>query len=366
MLSKFVQPRFVGDRFKEHTLPLDVTSDLHAYQTLVVELAKRLYLKEHPQRQRVPKGFEDSFELHIAKVDEGSAKPLLMSAIIGSSMALDLEANTYFERSRDIITECIAANGALPVDFPKDLLIHFNHIGRSLRPDEAMELDTAQGVKATLTPNRRKDLVLALAKVYERPIALTGYIDEVDFAKPSFRLRFADGSFVHVPMPATFESHVRTYANRPRHQVLVHCIASFDSFDRLQKVVDVEQLEMQPNQELVARFDALATLKDGWFDGAGKAPDAEVLATVGSMLVKHYPERLKLPAIIPTPEGDLVLEWRQSGTPTLDIDGENMQAEFHAIGADGGDIEATMSLNTEGDWITMFQYLNDHIEEVSA
>lgn len=364
MQAKFVQPRFVGKRFNEHTLPLDVTADLHAYQTLVVELAKRLYLKEHPHRQRVPKGFEDSFELHIAKVDDGSAKPLLVAAMLGATPALELEANTYFERARDIVTECIAAPTALPADFPKELLIHFNHIGRSLRPDEAMELDTAGGTKATLTPTRRKDLVLALAKVYERPTILTGHIDEVDFAKMTFRLRFADGNFVNVPMSESFEIHARTYAGRPRHQVLVHCIASFDSFDRLQKVVEVEQLEMQPNQELVARFETLAALQDGWFDGAGKAPDAEALAEVNSMMLKHYPEKLKLPAIIPTPEGDLVLEWRQVGTPTLDIDLAGMTAEFHAIGADGRDVEANISLGEESDWTQLFEFLAQHIQEV--
>ena len=182
MLSPFVQPRFVGERFNEHTLPLDVTKDLYAYQTLVVELAKRLYLKEHPHRQRVPKGFETTFELHISKVDDGSAKPLLM-ATLGAAMAMEIEAQTYFERSRDIITECIAAQGTLPAVFPKDLLIYFNQIGRSLRDDEAMELDVVHGGKATLSPKRRKDLVLALNKVYERPTALTGYIDELDFTR---------------------------------------------------------------------------------------------------------------------------------------------------------------------------------------
>lgn len=365
MLSPFVQPRFVGERFNEHTLPLDVTKDLHAYQNLVVELAKRLYLKEHPHRQRVPKGFETSFELHIAKVDDGSAKPLLM-AIMGTVMALELEAKTYFERARDIITDCIAATGTLPAEFPKELLIHFNQIGRSLRPDESMELDTVVGGKATLTPTRRKDLVLALAKVYDRPAMLTGYIDEIDFAKSSFRLRQADGSAVQVPMPEHFEQQARVSAGRPRHQTFVQCIASFDSFDKLQKVVEVEHLEVQPNGELVARFDALLALEDGWFDGTGKAPDKDGLAEVSNRMVKHYPERLVLPAIIPTPEGNLLLEWRQKGTPTVDIDLSSMEAEFHAIAPDGGDIIGNKTLVDEEDWMAFFTYLAQHIEEVRA
>jgi hypothetical protein len=364
MLSPFIQPRFVGERFNEHTLPLDVTKDMHAYQTLVVELAKHLYLKEHPHRQRVPKGFETTFELHIAKVDTGSAKPLLM-ATMGAAMALDLEANTYFERSRDIITECIAAKGALPAEFPKELLIHFNQIGRSLRSDESMELDTAAGEKATLTPTRRKDLVLALAKVYDRPTHLTGYIDELDFTRGTFRMRQSDGSTVNVPMPEHFEPLARVYAGKPRHHVFVQCIASFDSFDKLQKVVDLEHLDIQPNSELVARFDALQFLEDGWFDGVGKAPNKEGLAEVADHMVKLYPEHLALPAIVPTPEGDLLLEWRQKGMPSVDIDLSAMQVEFHAIAPDGDDIVRNATLTDDADWLAFFKFLSNHIEEVS-
>ena len=63
MKTPFLRPRFTGPRFEAHTIPVEVAKDLAAYEELIVELAKHLYLGAHPGRRRVPKGFEDSFSL---------------------------------------------------------------------------------------------------------------------------------------------------------------------------------------------------------------------------------------------------------------------------------------------------------------
>lgn len=78
MKTDFAQPRFTGTRFDEHTLPVDVARDLAAYESLIVDLAKHLYLTNHPERQRVPKGFAANFRLDIDRIDPGSAMPNLV------------------------------------------------------------------------------------------------------------------------------------------------------------------------------------------------------------------------------------------------------------------------------------------------
>lgn len=85
MKTTFLQPRFDGARFAEHTLPVEVARDLAAYETLVVELAKHLYLHDHPERQRVIRGFSAEFNLHIERVEDGSTKPVLVLGFAGSS-----------------------------------------------------------------------------------------------------------------------------------------------------------------------------------------------------------------------------------------------------------------------------------------
>ena len=217
MKAEFLRPRFDGGRFAEHTLPLEVARDLAAYEMLVVELAKRLYLQANQNRQRVPKGFGADFHLHLQAIEPGSAVPVL-AIVAASLLPLDNGAHPYFERARDLVAECVrSTQGPLPSGFPRELLVHFNQVGRSLHDGESLEL--AQG--AVLTPQRRKQLVLAADKVYEREIELAGTIGEADWEKSTFRLRLTDGSQVIVPMPESFHAQAREYGGRNRFQVTV-------------------------------------------------------------------------------------------------------------------------------------------------
>ncbi len=366
MKLEFLQPKFEGVRFTEHTLPLEVARDLAAYETLVIELAKYLYLQEHGERQRVPKGFAADFQPHLERVDEGSAKPSL-ALVTAGVLALGGGGNTYFERARDLITECIAApDGQLPPKFPRALLAHFNQVGRSLRQDERMELPNEAGLAAVLTPERRKRLVLAADRVYEREIELSGTIGEADWEKSTFRLRLADASFAVIPMPENFHPQARKFGGRVRYQATVKGVGTFDSWDKLQKVISVESLEIQPDYQLSDRFDALMTLADGWMDGKGMAPDKTKLALIAEKMVGHYPEQLPLPAITPTPEGHLLLEWDAPGRPSVDLHLDSMRAAFHAFQPDQTDIEHEIPLTTEESWSQFFSFLIGKLQQRPA
>lgn len=366
MKTDFSQPRFTGARFDEHTLPVDVARDLAAYEALIVELAKHLYLKDHPDRQRVPKGFASSFRLDIERIDKGSTKPLL-ALVLSGVLALTGGEQDCFVQARDLIADCIAApENALPPDFPNELLVHFNQLGRSLREDEALELPLRKGGNAArLTQEKRKRLVLAAEQVYERDISLNGYIEEVDFAKSTFRLKLADGGQITVPMPDSFQNAARTYGGRSRHQVNVIGVGTYDSWDRLQKVVSVDSLDVIKNFAISARFDEISQLENGWFEGAGLAPNADKLALVSETLIANYPDKLPLPQIAPKQDGNLLLEWKAEGDPSLDIDLVASHASFHAFGANGEDVERDFSLDAAG-WQSLFAFLGDHIKAHQA
>jgi len=367
MKKDFSQPRFTGTRFDEHTLPVDVARDLAAYESLVIDLAKHLYLIDHPDRQRVPKGFASNFHLDIERIEGGSARPLLVLVLSGGALAPAGGENDYFERARDLISECIAApENALPENFPKELLRHFNELGRSLRDGEALELPRPGTANAVLTPDKRKKLVLAADQVYEKDVDLLGSIAEVDWEKSTFRLRLADGSQVTVAMPDSFHNKARAYGGKPRHQVALKGIAAYDSWDRLQKLVSVETLEVVENHAIAMRMDELAQVPAGWFEGQGAALDADKLAIVADRLVAEYPERLVLPGIVPTQDGNLLLEWVADGYPSLDVTLDDFHASFHAFGPDGNDIERDFNLVSAADWQSLFEFLNDSIRTHAA
>jgi hypothetical protein len=364
----FIQPRFDGARFAENTLPLELARDLVAYETLIAELAKHLFIAEHNDRQRVPRGFTADFQLHLERVDPGSAKPLLclVTAALFAGGTVGHDHHTYFERARELVTECIASpDDRLPAAFPRELLVHFNQIGRSLLNDERMELPAANGTLAVLTQDRRKRLVLAANAVYQREIQLSGTIGEADWEKSTFRLRLPDGSSAIVPMAENFHKQARLFGGKTRVQVTVKGIGTFDSWDKLQKVVDAQVSEIQPDFQLLGKLDSLCSLQNGWMDGEGIAPDKEKLVDVAIQMIGNYPEKIPFPLVIPTPEGNLLLEWNVRGDPSVDLNLATMHAQFHAFLPNNSELEREFSLTTDQSWKDFLTFLDGNVEHLA-
>jgi hypothetical protein len=167
-------------------------------------------------------------------------------------------------------------------------------------------------------------------------------------------------------MPKNFHEEARNFGGRHRHQVTARAVGAFDSWDGLQKVVSVSSLEVQPDYELAARFEALRALEDEWHDGQGLAPDKEKLDQISSQMIGHYPEKLPLPAIVPTPQGDLLLEWDAPGQPSVDMRLSDLKAQFHAFQQDLGDIERQFDLSVGAEWARLFGFLVERIASVDA
>lgn len=109
--------------------------------------------------------------------------------------------------------------------------------------------------------------------------------------------------------------------------------------------------------ELAQRFNALRTLTDGWYDGDGFAPDDAQLELIATRMVEGYPNHLPLPAIVPTPEGNLLLEWNVSGEPSVDIRLSDLKGEFHVFRADAEDLERDFDLSVADEWPYFFTFL---------
>ena len=116
------------------------------------------------------------------------------------------------------------------------------------------------------------------------------------------------------------------------------------------------------NFPLAKQFDELAQLEAGWYEGQGTAPDKNKLEIIAQKLTDSYPEHLPLPTVVPTQDGNLLLEWDTEGDPSTDIDLYSMKANFHAFGPRGEDIEADFDLSVEGSFETLFAFLFAHIQ----
>jgi hypothetical protein len=131
----------------------------------------------------------------------------------------------------------------------------------------------------------------------------------------------------------------------------------------LQTVIDIRPSAMQRDDQIASRLDEIGALADGWHDKKGVALDRKKLSAVYECLVGHYPENLPLPAIVPTPEGNLLFEWKGPGDPSLDLHLETLTADFHAFGKGGNDVEASFSMLKSDDWDELFAFLDKHLSK---
>ena len=345
----FIQPRFVGPRFDEHTLPLSAARDLAAYEELVVELAKHLYLGKNGSRQRVPKGFAEGFQLHLERVDEGSAKPLLALVTAGTLLhSLPVE----FSEARALINEVIATpeDVKLPAAFPKELYSYFNRIGRSLEAGEELHWtpDNAANPSA-LTPAKRKRLALAVGTTYEAEVDLVGQVFSLNTDKLEGQLRTGENEKVSFEYDQSFLDELKKALGNRILYAHLQGIGVFDVNDKLKAIQEIESLDIVPHYALVSAIDDLADLKDGWLEGRGVAPDRSRLEFLSDRLVEVFPPGIDYPAVVPTEEGNVCLEWiMPAARVELEVNFAENHLELYATNIDAETfVEDTFSIE---DW----------------
>ena len=109
-------------------------------------------------------------------------------------------------------------------------------------------------------------------------------------------------------------------------------------------------------------FASLESLQDGWMDGSGLAPDRDALSLVVEQMARKYPNELPMPAIVPTPEGNLLFEWEAPGDPSIDLELSRTTAVFHRFASDGSDEERKFYLANQRGWSELFRFLQAVIQ----
>ena len=103
-LVPFLNPRLVGKRFDEHSIPLEVLKDFAALEELIVEVAKWHFKNDNPDRKRAPRGFADQITLKVSGIEAGSAIPniVLSIAAAATTTLFPVDHRDYFEKAREI------------------------------------------------------------------------------------------------------------------------------------------------------------------------------------------------------------------------------------------------------------------------
>ncbi len=177
--------RFHGGRFEAAAgfLEIDTLPELLAYKKLLVETAKALWRARHPQRERLPRYFEDGIQLFFREVGKGSASvPIERSYPVFEADELGLDAEDDVAAAVGLIDDCIEAGNSttdapLPERFPRSVMGLFEDFGRTLRSDEGVESRAPGRSRAVDYPPRTRDVLLARVRDgYEDAVDVTGEV----------------------------------------------------------------------------------------------------------------------------------------------------------------------------------------------
>jgi hypothetical protein len=294
----FLKPKLEGTRFREHSVPIELLKDWAAFEELIVEVARWLYLKDNPDRRRVPRGFMEQFALYLSGVEAGSAVPVLER--ISADGSLPIIAGDFFDRARDVVIKTIATaavGGSIIGYFPPELLGYFDLFGRSLRDGERIAL-VAPGEESPVVYDKavRKRLVLLAAKEYRSAADLRGSITEVDAEKRTFTLKLLGGQKLEGTfLPELAKTVFEALAEFETSKVLVRCVVVYDQNDRAKKIDETSHIEILEANDVPTRLEELSLLKNGWLDGDGQALPAEGVEWFSNSWETFFPNELPLP-----------------------------------------------------------------------
>jgi hypothetical protein len=197
--------RFEGPRFENHTLDVDCVVELAAYKRLVLECAKALWHRNHPGRERLPKGFEDEFVVRFSEIAEGSAVIPLMRVLQEGQGELELGSRDEFDEAATLIDTTIASAAAdelLPRQLPANAIPLFAEFGKTLRADEVVHVRARNSPREVgYTSEARRRLVEWTSESYEDRIDVVGEVSMADVRGGAFRLLMSERL---APVPGRF------------------------------------------------------------------------------------------------------------------------------------------------------------------
>ncbi len=353
MKDPFANLVFRGTRYTDGLMPVEALPELAAYRELVLALAKGVFQAAHPERQRLPKGFEAGFRLVLEKVESGSAVPNIarLLPVPTALPGFELDGPDPFATARDKLQEAIEAVTAgrdLPSEVTPDILFRFNAFGRTLRDDESMIVaQPGQRIGALYNREVRRALVLRAQLTYEDNVDLVGEVRGADKDTEGFALRTADGMKVDVRVPPLFMPLALTSLTGTA-PVRVRGNGLFSADGTLQRVLiatDVSPAEEADSPtfrscstSVDVQVRSLLDLGAGWFDEQSPAFQAEPmgwLANVLRGLVDSF--HLPTPYIYPTPEGGARAEWSTRGwevAATVDLTSKTVEAFAARVGSE--------------------------------
>jgi len=213
--KEVVRLRLKGERFRDHALDLGALAELSQFLKIVGETAKELWRAANPDRERLPRRFEERTRLCLRKIEEGSATAPLEVYVA------EEEQGAFWESEPTEIKEAIALanevfeaverDSQLPERFPKKLLSEYVAWGQSLAEGEELEIQPTDGQRVThVTSKTRERLRTFCETPHQDYVDAYGEVLEADVKQKRFQLWTDDRTPVTVMFSDQQEAEVTT------------------------------------------------------------------------------------------------------------------------------------------------------------
>ncbi|MHC3127514.1 hypothetical protein OB03_09555 [Brevundimonas sp. GN22] len=342
--------RYVGDRFKDAHLPLDVLNDLPAFRDLLVSFAKQAWLSKNPSRKRLPRGFDKSFAFDLVGIDHGSAVPKIewnraeaQALLPGMTDDLSSIVADAYQEITDLFAG--AANSNVADKLSTQQIRALNRFGSGLKQGEQIEFSgqyDKDGNVIYLDIGKRKSLITNQSGTYVQRYEGVGELSGawVSEDKASGSVFVATDKYGVITIPIEVDRVVDEFDGNINQQVQFDISVELDRDDVVKGVKIVHEIDLVDDITVVApaRSEMISSLKNlssGWLDGERGAVIQDHALEAASLLLDLEVSRSKDIKIYPTENGGVLLEFLHGGWDYSVEINEDRSIEFFGIEVDG-------------------------------
>lgn len=363
-------PRYEGERFNEHRLPLDLIEDLSVFQEMTIAMAKVIYKEKNQGRERIPKDFTKGISFELENIAEGSTIPKIV--LITAMSGLFPQQNVaYFEEAKDRIVEVVQSaedDTNINSHAPDFVLKYFSRFGKKLGENEFIEFNPNGIKKAKFTRESRKKIIKASSKAneYNEDVKLRGFISEMDFQKMSFTIDLLNGQRLTSSYESEFQNILKTalisFTERIKKKISISSSVRFNKTDNIIKIESVESISDLEDLDVSFRLEEIGYLKKGWFNSESDSFNMHQLLWLSTEFDDKFNPELKLPYTFPSPDANIQFEWSSDNIEAdLYVDLKNKKGELSILKIDKDDeILFDLDLNSIDGWKKLNEQIQIH------
>ncbi|MGW9169720.1 hypothetical protein ACWGPP_18875, partial [Agromyces sp. NPDC055657] len=249
--------RLSGRRFDSAGMPADALVEVAAFEDLLRSLVRLYWLDRHPNRTRLPKGYDSTITLRLTAIGTGSAVPVLEydSALMPDDIFGPHEITQDFERAVEAIDDFInygfSDKGRIPSDIQRLPSGKVKKFGQTMRKGEAIQVSSVVPPDPTgwesitrYTRDARSHALVGLIGNFTQPVTVEGQVIDFKVSSGQLIIRSRDhGGDISVPYQ---ESDVKvSIVGSPENQLFegqAEGIGEFNADGRLTKLIAVNSL----------------------------------------------------------------------------------------------------------------------------